>query len=60
MCEALQGLLENEAERSRIGEKARAFAVTQYSAIEAAKRYLELCGTSLQTAKNLLGEEKAC
>jgi len=44
MCEALRELLENESERSRIGEKAHAFAVSQYSAVAAAKHYLELCG----------------
>ena len=43
MCDALQELLEDDSERSRIGEEAHAFAVARYSAAAAAKRYLELC-----------------
>jgi len=44
MRKALRELLDNESERSRIGEEAHAFAITEYSAVVAAKRYLELCG----------------
>ena len=44
MRKALRELLDNESERSRIGEEAHAFAITEYSAVAAAKRYLELCG----------------
>jgi glycosyltransferase involved in cell wall biosynthesis len=43
MCDALKELLEDEPVRSRIGEEAHAFAITQYSAIAAARRYYELC-----------------
>ncbi len=44
MCDALQKLLGDDTKRIDIGEKAHAFALTQYSAESAAKRYLELCG----------------
>jgi glycosyltransferase involved in cell wall biosynthesis len=44
MCEALRELLDDESARSRIGNKAHELALTQYSAVAAAKRYLALCG----------------
>jgi hypothetical protein len=44
MCEALRKQLENQSKRSRVGEEAHTFALTRFSAVAAAKRYLELCG----------------
>jgi glycosyltransferase involved in cell wall biosynthesis len=42
MRQALVSLLANQAERERIGERARSFVQTEFAPVRAARRYLEL------------------